>query len=81
MVTNVTEDHRRAFEALTRGEHDNLALFSCFIDGAARADIVAINPSPPAEGATETEHRVTPLWVSITDTDTMVLTDHDGNRT
>ena len=79
IATNFTEDHRHALEALTRGEHDNLALFSCFINDAPDTTIVAINPSPPAEGPTKTEHRVTPLWVSVTDT--MVLTEHDGDRT
>ena len=29
MSTNITEEHRRAFEALTSGDYDNFALFSC----------------------------------------------------
>ena len=31
MTTNITEEHRRVFEALTSGEHDNFTLFSCFL--------------------------------------------------
>ena len=30
-MTHITEEHRRAFEALTGGVHDNFALFSCFV--------------------------------------------------
>ena len=29
--TNITEDHRRAFEALTSGRFDNFCLVSCFV--------------------------------------------------
>ena len=33
MSTNITPAHRDAFEALTSGDYDNLALFSCFVNG------------------------------------------------
>jgi hypothetical protein len=29
MTTNITADHRAAFEALTSGDYINFALFSC----------------------------------------------------
>jgi len=37
--------HREAFEALRDGAFENFALFSCFVNGAAAAAIVAINPT------------------------------------
>jgi len=69
MATNITQAHREAFEALRDGSFENFALFSCFVNGAAAAAIVAINP----DGA---EYAITPLFVSITAG--MVLTDTDG---
>ena len=33
MTTNVTDEHRRAFEALTSGRYENFALVSCFCAG------------------------------------------------
>ena len=67
--TNITPGHRSIFNALTSGKYSNFALFSCFIDGAPAAAIVAIN----ADGEAYT---VQPLFVSVTET--MVLTDHEG---
>jgi hypothetical protein len=69
MTTNITRAHREAFEALRDGSIENFALFSCFVNGAPAAAIVAINP----DGG---EYAITPLFVSLTDA--MVLTDHDG---
>ena len=69
MTTNITQDHRKAFEALRDGSFGNFALFSCFVDGRPAAAIVAINQ----DGG---EFNITPLFVSVTDT--MVLTDQDG---
>ena len=69
MSTNIRPDHISAFEALTSGEHNNFALFSCFIGGQPAAAIVAVTP----EGD---DYQITPLFVSVTDD--MVLTDHDG---
>lgn len=51
------------------GAFQNFALFSCFVNGAPAAAIVAINQ----DGG---EYAITPLFVSVTDG--MVLTDHDG---
>lgn len=69
MTTNITQAHRDAFEALRDGAFDNFALFSCFVDGKPAAAIVAINQDGE-------EYNITPLFVSVTDT--MALTDHDG---
>ena len=43
-MINITEELRRAFQALTSGEHDNFALFSCFVGNAPASAIVAVNP-------------------------------------
>ena len=50
--TNISERHRRAFEALTSGAHQNFALFSCLVDGEPAAAIVAVNTTRPP-GTTE----------------------------
>ena len=40
MTTNITEDHRRTFEALTGGEARNFCRSSCFLRaGPWRADL------------------------------------------
>ena len=70
-MTNITPDHQRAFEALTSGEFQNFALFSCFADGVPAAAICAVSE----EGG---ECRIQPLFVSVTDM--MRLTDHDGRE-
>ena len=49
MTTNITEDHRRAFEALTGGEAGNFCLFSCFLLGRPAAAIAAVTVCPPTE--------------------------------
>ena len=71
-MTHITDEHRRAFEALTSGTHDNFALFSCFVGGSPAAAIVAVNRCPPAEQGAE------PEYVSVTPD--MKLTDHDGRE-
>ncbi|SDF09560.1 hypothetical protein [Rhodospira trueperi] len=71
MSTNITPAHRDAFEALTSGDYDNLALFSCFVNGQPASAIVAITPDD--DGNTLNIH---PLFVSLTPD--MVLTDHVG---
>lgn len=72
MSTNIRPEHISAFEALTSGEHDNFALFSCFLDGAPAVAIVAV--TPPEYDADE--YQITPLFVGVTEG--MALTDHDG---
>ncbi|AUR01661.1 MULTISPECIES: hypothetical protein [Roseobacteraceae] len=72
MSTNIRPEHIGAFEALTSGEHDNFALFSCFLDGAPAVAIVAVTPSEIEDG----KYQITPLFEGITEI--MVLTDHKG---
>ncbi|MBO6854995.1 MAG: hypothetical protein JJ872_14710 [Marivivens sp.] len=72
MNTNIQPEHISAFEALTSGEHDNFALFSCFLDGVPAVAIVAVTP-PDCD---EDEYQITPLFVGVTEG--MILTDHDG---
>ncbi|MCG3269583.1 hypothetical protein [Yoonia sp. I 8.24] len=73
MSTNIRPEHVSAFEALTSGDHDNFALFSCFLDCEPVSAIVAVTP-PNAPGG---EYLITPLFVSVTEA--MSLTDHDGD--
>lgn len=77
-TTNITDEHRHAFQALTSGGYDNFALFSCRIDGAPGAAIVAVNKCPPADKGGEPEYTLQPLFVSVTPS--MELTDHDGRE-
>lgn len=72
MSANIRPEHISAFEALTSGEHDNFALFSCFLDGAPAVAIVAVTPPESDEG----KYQITPLFVGVTEG--MVLTDHEG---
>jgi hypothetical protein len=69
MTTNITADHRAAFEALVSGDYRNFALFSCFVNGEPAAAIVAVNQD--GDG-----YAITPLFVSVTPS--LTLTDHDG---
>jgi hypothetical protein len=69
MTTNITADHRAAFEALVSGDYGNFALFSCFVNGEPATAIVAVNQD--GDG-----YAVTPLFVSVTPS--LTLTDHDG---
>ena len=69
MTTNITADHRAAFEALTSGDYANFALFSCFVNGEPAAAIVAVNRDGD-------EYAITPLFVSVTPS--LTLTDPDG---
>jgi hypothetical protein len=69
MTTNITADHRAAFEALTSGDFRNFAVFSCFVNGEPAAAIVAVNE----DGG---NYAITPLFVSVTPA--LILTDHDG---
>ena len=78
MTTNITEEHRRAFEALTNGQHDNFALFSCRCNDEPAAAIVVVNSSPPAEQGGEPDFVISPLFVSIVPG--IKLTDHDGRE-
>jgi hypothetical protein len=68
--TNITQEHRQVFNALTSGEYSNFALFSCFVNGEPASAIVAIN-KPGGD-----EYQITPLFVSVTPG--MRLIDHDS---
>jgi hypothetical protein len=68
--TNITQEHRQVFNALTSGEYNNFALFSCFVNGEPASAIVAIN-KPDGD-----EYQITPLFVSVTPG--MRLIDHEG---
>ena len=70
-MTNITAQHQSAFEALTSGQFDNFALFSCFVNGAPGAAIVAVNQ----DGG---DYLIEPLFVSVTTG--MRVTDHDGRE-
>ena len=76
-ATNITADHRRAFEALTSGRFHNFCLVSCFVDGQPTAAIAAVNVSPGQDGG-EPEYLISPLFVCPTAA--MTLTDHDGRK-
>jgi hypothetical protein len=69
-MTNITDLHREAFNALASGRYDNFALFSCFVNGAPTSAIVSITPAGE-------QFDVTPLFVAVTAD--MRLTDHDGS--
>ena len=76
MTTHITEEHRRAFEALTSGAYSNFALFSVFIDGAPGAALVAVDESTRGEEGGESEYELLPLFVSPTSGMTIAV--HDG---
>ncbi len=69
MTTNITADHRAAFDTLVSGDYANFALFSCFVNGEPAAAICAVNKDGDA-------YAITPLFVSVTPS--LELTDHDG---
>jgi hypothetical protein len=71
MTTNITADHRVAFEALVSGDYANFALFSCFVNGEPAAAIVAVNRDGRrvCHHAAVRQRQVTP---------SLTLTDHDG---
>ena len=69
MTTNITADHRAAFEALVSGDYANFALFSCFVNGEPAAAICAVHRD--GDG-----YVIAPLFVSVTPS--LELTDHDG---
>ena len=68
--TNITQEHRQVFNALTSGEYSNFALFSCFVNGEPASAIVSVN-KPGAD-----EYQITPIFVSVTPG--MRLIDHEG---
>jgi hypothetical protein len=69
MTTNITADHRAAFEALVSGDYANFALFSCYVNGEPATAIVAVTQDGD-------NYAITPLFVTVTPS--LELTDHDG---
>jgi hypothetical protein len=67
--TNISKEHKKAFNALVSGEYGNFALFSCFVNGEPSAAIVAIEK----QGG---DWKIAPLFVALTPG--MRLMDHDG---
>ena len=57
-MSNFTEDHKRAFEALKGGRSGNFALFACFCDGRPAAAIVAVYAHPSEVEGGETEYGI-----------------------
>ena len=62
MSTNITDQHREAFEALTSGEHSNFALFSCFVGGEPASAIVAVNQDGDDYIITPLSSALPPQW-------------------
>ena len=50
-TTNITEEHHRAFEALTSGKFDNFCLFSCTANDHPAAAIAAVTVQPSSDGS------------------------------
>ena len=65
MSTNITDQHRRAFDALTSGRNENFCLFSRVCNGEPAAANAAVTVQPPADDTGEDEYIVTPLFVSV----------------
>ena len=61
MTTNITKEHRAAFEALISADYGNFALFSCFVDGEPASAIVAVN----RDGE---DYTISPLFIALTQT-------------
>ena len=78
MTTNITHEHRRAFEALTSGRYENFALVSCFCAGEPAAAIATVTVHPAGEDGGEDAYLITPLFVPVVPG--MRLTDHDGRE-
>ena len=70
MTTNITDDMRKQFAAITSGHFKNFALVSCFLDGKPTAAIASMNEKPDGRIV------VQPLFVAVVEG--MILTSHDG---
>ena len=53
MTTNITDEHRRAFETPTSGHYENFALMSCFCAGTPAAAIATVTVHPAGEDGGE----------------------------
>ena len=75
MATNITEEHKRAFDALKSGRYDNFCRFSCYVDGEPGAVVAAVSVHEP-DGGGATEYGIHSLFVLVRPA--MRLTDVDG---
>ncbi|MDE2932744.1 MAG: hypothetical protein OXS47_02600 [Chloroflexota bacterium] len=66
MATNITDQHRETFDALTAGENGDYCLVSCFVDGEPAAAIVALSLGPPTPEHPDGELIFTPFFVTPT---------------
>ena len=66
MATNITEELRRAFDALTESEAGKFCLFSCFVSGEPAAAIATFTVCPPSTEGGEPEYLISLLFVSVT---------------
>ena len=78
MATNITEELRRAFEALTGSETGNFCLCSCFVSSEPAGAIATVTVCPPSKEGGDPEYLIFPLFVSVTPG--MTLVDHDGRQ-
>ena len=78
MTTNITEEHRRVFEALTSAPPGRYCLFSCFCNGEPAASIAVVAVCPPEDDGGDAEYVISPQFVSLTPA--MTITDHDGRE-
>ena len=78
MTTNITEEHRRVFQALTSAPPVRYCLFSCFCNGEPAAALAAVAVCPPEDDGADAEYVISPQFVSLTPA--MTITDHDGRE-
>ena len=78
MTTNITEEHRHAFQALTGGEANNVCLFGCFVSREPSASIAVVNVCQPFEDGGKPEYLISPPFVGTTPG--IRLVDHDGRE-
>ena len=78
VTTNITEEHRRVFEALTSDPPGRYCLFSCFCNGEPAAAITAVAVGPSEDDGGDAEYVISPQCVSLTPA--MTITDHDGRE-
>ena len=71
MSTNITDEHREAFEALRDPSFKNFALFSCEVGDEPTSAIVSVNEDGD-------DYVITPIFVAVTPKILGVIKDHDG---
>ena len=78
MTTNITDEHRRAFEALTSGRYENFPSVFCFCGGNPAPAIATVTVHLAGEDGGEDKYLITPPFVSVVPG--MRLNDHDGRE-